>query len=95
MQGRSAATLLRERGLEIVHDTVDGRFNATYGNDVERREWWTFDDPTAVEAKTRWAAAQGLGGIDHWEVAHDPDAELVRTGAETLRALGRGPAART
>lgn len=80
---------LRERGLEIVHDTVDGRFNATYGYDAQRREWWTFDDPTAIEAKTRWALAQGLGGIDHWEVAHDPDAELVRTGADTLRAVAR------
>lgn len=91
------------RGLETVVATyVDAGGDpaqpncgvADYGYDAERREWWPFDDPTAIKAKTRWAVAQVLGGIDHWEVAHDPDAELVRTGAEKLRTLGRGPAAR-
>jgi len=81
---------LKARGLDVVHHTVDGAFNATSGYDAADREWWTFDDPTAVTEKTRWALAQGLGGVDYWEVGSDADAQLVAAGAAALREQARG-----
>ncbi len=93
-----AATLswdkLKLKALDIHHNyTADGHFNATYGYDPETREWWTFDDPIAVAEKTRWALAQGLGGVDFWELAHDVTAELPAVSARELRRAERGPLA--
>ncbi len=76
---------LKRRELEIYHEEIDGKFSATYGFDAEAREWWTFDDPHAIREKTNWAIDHGMGGIDFWELGHDPSSQLVAEGAQTLR----------
>lgn len=87
---------LKLKDLDIRHNyTAAGDFNATYGYDPEAREWWTFDDTHAVAEKTRWAIAQGLGGVDFWELAHDVTAELPAVSAGVLRAAAAGPLAGT
>ncbi len=84
-------TLKNRADLDIIHDEVDGRFNATYAYSEDATEWWTFDDPTAVAAKTHWALCRGLGGVDFWELAHDTDIELPRASFGVLLDAVRGP----
>ncbi|UWZ83169.1 glycoside hydrolase family 18 protein [Occallatibacter riparius] len=33
--------------------------------------FWTYDDATSLTYKSRWAAAQGLGGVMFWELSND------------------------
>jgi len=41
--------------------------------------WWTYDTPTTLAAKARWAKSQGLGGTAFWELSMDTaDGQLVR-----------------
>jgi chitinase len=85
---------LQARDLEIHHEyTADGRFNATWGYDAAAREFWSFDDEVAVAEKTAWAIAQGLGGVDFWEVGNDVDGDLSAASADVLRAAVPGPVA--
>ena len=40
--------------------------------------WWTYDTPTTLAAKARWAKSQGLGGTAFWELSMDTaDGQLV------------------
>lgn len=85
---------LQQRDLEIIHEfTPDGDFNATFGYDEEAGEFWSFDDPFAVAEKTKWAVAQGLGGVDFWEIGNDIEGDLAAASAAVLRASAPGPVA--
>ncbi len=40
--------------------------------------WWGFDTPATIGAKTKWASQQGLGGVFFWEFSGDtPNGELI------------------
>ncbi|MFE6735608.1 glycosyl hydrolase family 18 protein [Microbacterium sp. NPDC057650] len=85
---------LKTAGLAYTHElNADGAFNATYGYNASTREWFSLDDPTAVAEKTKWAVAQGLGGVDYWQIAGDAKGDLSKTGADALRAAVPGPIA--
>lgn len=46
-------------------------------------EGWfiSYDDPSSIAAKARFAREQGLGGIGFWELSQDREARLVAAGA--------------
>lgn len=85
---------LAERDLAVHHEyTADGRFNATWAFDAATSQFWSLDDEVAVAEKTAWAIAQGLGGVDFWEVGNDRDGDLSAVSANALRAAAAGPVA--
>ncbi|MBD3941278.1 chitinase [Microbacterium sp. NEAU-LLC] len=85
---------LKARDLEIHHEyTADGRFDATWGYDAANRQFWSFDDETAVAEKAAWALSKGLGGVDFWEVGNDVAGDLPAASAAVLRAAAAGPVA--
>lgn len=85
---------LKSHDLEIHHEyTEDGKFNATWAYDAAKREYWSFDDPTAVAEKAKYAQSLGLGGVDFWEVGNDINGELSAASAEVFRGLPTGPVA--
>lgn len=54
----------------------DGKFDAVGGGyyywDESERRWWTFDTPSAIQAKARTILeARGLGGIFAWGLGED------------------------
>ncbi|GHF38090.1 chitinase [Streptomyces mashuensis] len=54
--------------------TVGGTAYAKCGSD-----WWSYDTPATVAAKTAWKNRQGLGGTFFWELGGDtPDGELIK-----------------
>lgn len=72
------------------YDPVAGaswRYDAATGN------WWSLDDPTSVNAKAEWIAAQGYGGAMWWDLSGDYRNELVGTVGATLTAAAPGPGA--
>ena len=92
--GQQSWDQLKVRGLQIHHDyTADGHFNATWGYDPAAKEFWSFDDTYSVAEKTRWAVAQGLGGVDFWELSQDLDGDLSAASAAIMRKSAQGPVA--
>ncbi|MEU2372792.1 glycoside hydrolase family 18 protein [Streptomyces pseudogriseolus] len=54
--------------------TVGGTAYAKCGD-----QWWSYDTPQTVAAKTDWKNAQGLGGTFFWELSGDTaDGELIK-----------------
>jgi chitinase len=48
-------------------------------------QFWTYDDPTSIREKVRYANAHELRGAMAWELSQDlPDGELLKTIARTL-----------
>jgi chitinase len=57
-----------ENGFVFYRDPVS---QAPYAYSPTRQEFATFDDATAVEAKTKYAQKNGLGGIMFWQLGSD------------------------
>ncbi|MCO4694750.1 glycoside hydrolase family 18 protein [Streptomyces sp. RO-S4] len=54
--------------------TVSGTAYAKCGD-----QWWSYDTPATVAAKTDWKNQQGLGGTFFWELSGDTaDGELIK-----------------
>jgi chitinase len=50
-----------------------------------KESFWTFDDPTSLKFKTKYAVEKGLGGVMFWEISGDtPDGTLIKTLAGSL-----------
>jgi chitinase len=61
-------------GFKRYHDTKAGAAWLSDGT-----TFWTFDDPTVMEAKARYVEENRLGGIMFWELSGDTaDGELIR-----------------
>lgn len=56
-------------GFEVLRDDAAGTAWLYDGSTL-----WTYDDPTAMTQKTRWARDSGLGGVMAWSIDGD-DAE--------------------
>ncbi|MGF3056045.1 glycosyl hydrolase family 18 protein [Microbacterium sp. YY-01] len=84
---------LKDAGFDFHYDYVGDQFNAAYAYNPSTREWFSVDDPVAVEEKTKWAIEQGLGGIDFWQLADDRDGDLPLVSAAALRDAQTGPLA--
>ncbi|GAA1502634.1 chitinase [Agromyces terreus] len=54
-------------------------------------DWWSLDDPTSVNAKAEWLAAEGYSGAMWWDVTGDYRNELGGALGSTLRAATPGP----
>ena len=76
---------LKDRG-EAYFDPAAG---ASWRYDGD--QWWSYDDPTSVEAKSTWLAAGGFGGAMWWDITGDRDNDLAGAAAETFRASSEGP----
>ncbi|QAY73596.1 chitinase [Agromyces protaetiae] len=55
-------------------------------------QWWSYDDPTSVQAKAEYVAEQGYGGAMWWDLTGDYKNELGNALGSTLRAATPGPA---
>lgn len=66
----------------------------TYRDSTTREPWlynfathvfWTFDDATAYQFKTKFVVSQGLGGIEFWELSGDTaNGAMVKTAVGAL-----------
>lgn len=64
------------KGFVFYRDSVA---QAPYAYSAQLGEFATFDDPISLAAKTRYARAQGLGGIMFWQLTSDaPSGTLLR-----------------
>ena len=70
------------RGRDGFRAVFDARQQAWHLHDAKRQLYLGYDDPRAVEAKARWARAQGLAGVFAWELDQDNGA--------LLNAMNRG-----
>ncbi|RFS83215.1 chitinase [Actinomadura spongiicola] len=71
-----------EQGIEDYKDlkgrcpsngTVAGTAYAHCGN-----QWWSYDTPSTIGGKMKWAASEGLGGSFFWELSGDTaNGELI------------------
>ncbi|GAA2904563.1 chitinase [Microbacterium keratanolyticum] len=85
---------LKAAGIEIEYAyTADGKFNASYGYNPSTSEFFSMDDPVAVQHKTEWAIANGLGGVDFWQLPGDVAGDLSAASLGVLTAAAPGPLA--
>ena len=92
--GQQSWDELSSRDLDYYYEyNAAGEFNATWAFDEATNEFWSLDDPIAAAAKTRWALAQGLGGVDYWDIGQDVDGDLSIAASAVLRAAAPGPVA--
>ena len=56
-------------------------------------EGWfiSYDDPSSIAAKARFAREKGLGGIGFWELSQDRGARLVAAGAAAWENVQNTP----
>ncbi|MFD0905557.1 glycosyl hydrolase family 18 protein [Actinomadura sediminis] len=47
-------------------------------------QWWSYDTPSTIDGKMRWASDEGLGGAFFWELSGDT------TGGELITAMRNG-----
>lgn len=59
--------------------TVAGTAYAKCGS-----QWWSYDTPSTIDGKMRWASGEGLGGAFFWELSGDT------TGGELITAMRNG-----
>ncbi len=62
------SVLTAERGFVFYRDTAAA---APYAYSAKLREFATFDDTASLDAKTRYANENGLGGIMFWQLTDD------------------------
>ncbi len=49
----------------------------------ERRNFWSYDDPQVIAAKTAYIKANGLGGTMMWSLDGDTAAAALTTAIDT------------